>query len=157
MVTGHQSLLWCTAILAPLLIYLYWPAVLHPAVYHIQNPTLCWRYLTSQTYGEGLHFRCRQPSRRHRISYSMGKTLQLAFKHPKDYWFLDSFTHLPLNSGLSSPESLQWPTLVFLFPVTSPGQPTLTPYVAKPNSRLDCCIGTFMLEVHPAKLNSTSH
>ena len=43
----------------------------------------------------------------------------------------------------------QYSTWEFLFPVTSPGQPTLTPYVAKPNCRLDCCIGTSMLEVHP--------
>ena len=41
--------------------------------------------------------------------------------------------------------------------VTSPGQPTLTPHVAKPNGRLDCYIGTFMLEVLPAKPNSASH
>ena len=42
-----------------------------------------------------------------------------------------------------------------LFSVTSPGQPTLTPLVAKSNGRLDCCVGTFMLEVHPAMLNSS--
>ena len=92
--------------------------MLHPAVYHIQNPTLCWQYLTSQTYGEGLHFRCRQPSRRHRISYSMGKTLQLAFKHRKDYWFFRLLHPPPIELISMSPLSdllwcfyFQWPLL----------------------------------------------
>ena len=55
----------------------------------------------------------------------MGKTLQLAFKHPKDYWFLDSFTHLPIElrtiisrvpswsvtySGVSISSDLSWAT-----------------------------------------------
>ena len=64
-----------------IILNLYWPAVLHPAFHHLQNPTLHWRHLTSQTYWEGLHFRCRQLSKRHWLSRSMGK---LAFKHPKD-------------------------------------------------------------------------
>ena len=33
--------------------------------------------------------------------------------------------------------------------MTSPGHLTLRPYAAKLNGRLDCYIGTFILEVHP--------
>ena len=137
-----------------------WLAVLHPAVHHLQTPTLRRRHLTSQTYWEGLHFRCHQRSKRHWLSHSMGKPQRLNTERLNFYWFLDCVTHHPSNSELmvpSSPESPQWPTWEFLFPVTSSGQPTLTLYVAKPNGRLDCCIGPFMLEVHPAKPNSTSH
>ena len=63
---------------------LYWPAVLHPAVCHVQNPTLCRWHLTSQSHQEGQHFRCRQPSKRHQLCCSMGKTLRFMFKHLKD-------------------------------------------------------------------------
>ena len=68
-----------------IILQLYWPAELHPTVCHIQNPTLCRWHLTSQAHQEDrLHFRCRQPSKRHQLSYSMGKTLRFVFKHPKD-------------------------------------------------------------------------
>jgi len=87
-----------------------WLAVLHPAVHHLQTPTLRRRHLTSQTYWGGLHFRYRQRDIDSVAAWVNLSGMHLNTQRLNFYWFLDCVTHHPSNSELmvpSFPESPQ--------------------------------------------------
>ena len=123
-----------------IILNLYWPVVLHPAVYHVQNPTLCWQHL-HKPIGRDCTSDVTNLQRDIDSVTVWVKLSGLRLNTQKTKFLLVSrLRHPPpIELRVDGIIIFRVPSVIYLWVSISSDLFWAAPYVAKPN-RSDCCI-----------------